>query len=48
MKDIRFRNLVINGKAIYDTMPGKPAWYKTADFANIFIGEHVEDVTFDK
>ena len=48
VKGIRFRDLVINGKAIYDTMPGKPAWYKTADFANIFIGEHVEDVTFDK
>ena len=29
-------------------MPGKPAWYKTADFADIFIGEHVEGVEFNR
>lgn len=43
---IHFDNLVINGVKITDTMPGKPAWYKTGDMARIFIGEHVEDVTF--
>lgn len=44
--NIRFENLVINGQKIFDKMPGKPAWYKTADFANVFIGEHVSDVIF--
>jgi hypothetical protein len=47
IKGIHFENLTINGTKIYDKMPGKPAWYKTADMARIFIGEHVEDVTFE-
>lgn len=44
---IHFKNLRINGQHIFDKMPGKPSWYKTADFAHLFIGEHVEDVTFE-
>ena len=48
IKGVKINGLVINGTPIYDTMPGKPAWYKTSDFANIFIGEHVEDVTFNQ
>ena len=48
IKGVKINGLVINGAPIYDTMPGKPAWYKTADFAGIFIGEHVEDVTFNR
>lgn len=47
VKGVHFTNLKINGELIYDNMPGKPAWYKTGDMARIFIGEHVEDVTFD-
>lgn len=47
VKGVHFTNLKINGELIYDKMPGKPAWYKTGDMARIFIGEHVEDVTFD-
>ena len=47
IKNIRFENLRINGQLISDDMPGKPAWYKTSDMARIFIGEHVEDVTFE-
>lgn len=43
---IHFDNLVINDQKISDDMPGKPKWYKTSDFANMFIGEHVSDVTF--
>ena len=43
-----FNNLVINGTLITDTMPGKPAWYKTADMASIFVGEHVSGITFSK
>lgn len=46
VKGVTFDNLVINGVHIYDTMPDKPAWYKTSDFARMFIGEHVEDVVF--
>lgn len=46
VKGVHFNNLVINGVKIWDKMPGKPAWYKTGDMARIFIGEHVDDVTF--
>lgn len=48
VRNIRFENLRINGTVISDDMPGKPAWYKTGDMARIFIGEHVENVTFSK
>ena len=48
IENISFRNLVINGTLITDTMPGKPAWYKTADMACIFVGEHVSGITFSK
>lgn len=46
IKNITFDNLVINGKVIADNMPGKPAWYKTGDLANILIGEHVAEIKF--
>lgn len=46
VKGIHFNNLTINGQRIWDEMPGKPKWYKTGDMGRIFIGEHVEDVTF--
>jgi hypothetical protein len=46
VKNITFENLVINGVHISDKMPGKPSWYKTGDMARIFVGEHVEGVTF--
>jgi len=29
-------------------MAGKPKWYKTADMANIYLNDHVENVTFSK
>ena len=48
IKNITFENLTINGKLITDDMPDKPQWYKTGDMANIFVGEHVENVTFSK
>jgi hypothetical protein len=48
VKNIHFENLVINGQVISDDMSGKPAWYKTADMARFFVGEHVENVTFTK
>jgi hypothetical protein len=46
IKNITFEHLSINGKVISDHMPGKPNFYKTGDMANIFIGEHVEGLTF--
>jgi hypothetical protein len=46
VKNITFENLRINGRLITDNMPGKPAWYKTGDMARIFIGEHVDGVSF--
>jgi hypothetical protein len=48
IKNIRFVNLRINGQLISDDMPEKPAWYKTSDMARIFVGEHVENITFEK
>lgn len=48
VKGVHFKNLVIRGEVIHDKMPGKPGWYKTSDMAGMFIGEHVEDVTFEK
>ena len=48
VKNITFEGLKINGKAIYDTMPGKPGWYSTSDFVPIFVGNHVENVKFNK
>ncbi len=48
IKNVIFENLTVNGVHITDDMPGKPKWYKTADMANIFVGEHVEGVEFRK
>lgn len=48
VKNIHFENLQINGRTIYDDMPEKLKWYKTSDYAGIFLGEHVENVTFTK
>jgi hypothetical protein len=46
IKNVTFENLNINGTLIYDTMKGKPGFYKTGDMANIFIGEHVDGIKF--
>jgi hypothetical protein len=46
IKNITFENLKINGRVIADNMSNKPAWYKTGDMANFFIGEHVEGIKF--
>jgi hypothetical protein len=46
VKNVTFENLMINGVHVCDTMPGKPAWFKTGDMARFFIGEHVEHVVF--
>jgi len=46
ISNVMFDNLRINDKVITDTMEGKPSFYKTGDMANIFIGEHVENIKF--
>ncbi len=46
IRNITFENLSINGRIISDDMPSKLSWYKTADYAGIFLGEHVEEVRF--
>jgi hypothetical protein len=48
VKNIRFENLNINGQVISDDMQGKPAWYRTSDMARFFVGEHVENINFNK
>ena len=48
VKNVTFEGLKINGRTIYDEMPGKPRWYSTADFVPAFIGNHVYGVTFKK
>lgn len=48
VRRIRFENLRLNGLLVTDDMPGKPSWYKTSDFANMYVGENVEDVTFTR
>lgn len=48
IRNIRFKNLRVNGVVISDDMQGKPAWYHTGDMARIYVGPHVEGVTFEK
>ena len=48
VRNVIFRNLRINNELIFDTMPGKPAWYKTADLAGFYVGEHVDGLKFEK
>ena len=46
IRNLTFEALTINGRLIWDKMPGKPGWYETADFAHMFVGEHVEGLRF--
>lgn len=46
VRNVCFDNLTINGKVITDDMPDKPKWYKTADMANIYVNDHVENIRF--
>lgn len=45
ISNVTIQGLVINGKAIYDTMR-KPSWYLTTDFIPAFVNEHVLNLTF--
>lgn len=46
VRNIRFENLRINDQIISDDMPGKPKWYHTGDMARIYVGPHVEGISF--
>lgn len=46
VKNITFEGLKINGRSIYDDMPGKPNWYQTSDFVPMYVGSHVENLIF--
>ncbi len=48
VKNVTFEGLKINGRQIYDEMPGKPKWYATADYVPMFVGSHVENLKFKK
>ncbi|MBQ7441381.1 MAG: alginate lyase family protein [Prevotella sp.] len=48
VKNVTFEGLKINGKVIYDDMPGKPRWYATSDYVPMFVGSHVENLKFKK
>ena len=48
VRNISFEGLKINGRTIYDEMPGKPRWYATADYVPLFVGNHVEGLVFKK
>ena len=48
VKNIVFENLSVNGKLYYDGMKEKPGWYKTADLAGIYVGNHTRDIIFKK
>lgn len=48
ISNIQFENFSINGITIYDDMPNRLKWYKTSDYANMFVGEHVENISFIK
>jgi len=48
IKNIVFENLQINGTVFCDTMKEKPGWYKTADLAGIYVGNHTENIVFKK
>lgn len=46
VKGITFEGIKINGRLLHDKMEGKPAWYSTADYIPMYVGNHVENVVF--
>ena len=46
VKNITFEGLKINGRHVYDDMPGKPRWYATSDYVPLYVGSHVENVIY--
>ena len=48
VKGVTFESIKINGRLLHDKMEGKPAWYATADYIPMYVGNHVENVVFSK
>ena len=48
VKGVTFEGLKINGRKIYDDMPGKPKWHATSDYVPMFVGSHVENLKLKK
>jgi hypothetical protein len=46
VRNIVFENLFVNGRLYHDGMKEKPGWYKTADLAGIYVGNHTENIIF--
>ena len=46
VKGITFEGIKINGRLLHDKMEGKPAWYSTADYIPMYVGNHVENIVF--
>ena len=48
VKNITFEGLKINGRKVWDKMPGKPGWHATSDYVPLFVGSHVENLQYRK
>ena len=46
VKGITFEDIKINGCLFHDKMKDKPAWYSTADYIPMYVGSHVDNITF--
>jgi len=46
VKGVTFGGIKINGRLLHDKMEDKPAWYSTADYIPMYVGNHVESVLF--
>lgn len=48
VRNVCFENLNVNGTVIADDMEGKLGYCKTADMVRFFVGNHAENVRFEK
>ena len=48
VKNVTFEGLKINGRIICDDMKDKPKWYATSDYVPMYVGSHVENISFKK
>ena len=48
VKNVTFEGVKINGRLLHDKMADKPAWYSTADYVPMYVGNHVENVVFSR
>lgn len=46
VKNVTFEGLKINGRTVWDGMPGKPGWHATSDYVPMFVGSHIENLQF--